>query len=86
VGMEWGPLSLVRTNEELLECKSSGSGSRKSRLTTVGIRCGDHATSYIRKFGTDFSDMRRSFGRYISFADYKYKEFYSRIRVFARKY
>jgi hypothetical protein len=25
-GLEWGPLSLVRTTEELLEGKSSGSG------------------------------------------------------------
>jgi hypothetical protein len=26
VGLEWGPLSLVSTIEELLEIKSSGSG------------------------------------------------------------
>jgi hypothetical protein len=26
VGLEWGPLSIVRINEELLERKSSGSG------------------------------------------------------------
>jgi hypothetical protein len=31
VGLERGPLSLVSTNEELLEWKSSGSGSRKPR-------------------------------------------------------
>jgi hypothetical protein len=36
VGLEQGPLSLVRINEELLEWKSSGSGSRKPRLTAVG--------------------------------------------------
>jgi hypothetical protein len=46
----------VGTTEELLEWKSSGSGSRKSRLTAVGIRCADHATPSIRKFGTNFAN------------------------------
>jgi hypothetical protein len=32
VGLERGPLSLVRSTEELLEWKSSGSGCRKPRL------------------------------------------------------
>jgi hypothetical protein len=49
VDVERGPLSLVRINEELLEWKNSGSLSRKSRLTAVGIRCADHATPSIRK-------------------------------------
>jgi hypothetical protein len=49
VGLERGSFSLVRLTEELLECKSSGSGSRKSRLTAVGIRCADHVTPSIRK-------------------------------------
>jgi hypothetical protein len=44
VGLERGPLSLVRITEELLEWKSSGSVSRKSRLTAMGIRCSHHAT------------------------------------------
>jgi hypothetical protein len=48
-GLEWGPISLVRISEELLEWKSSGSGSIRSRLTVVGIRCADHATPSIRK-------------------------------------
>jgi hypothetical protein len=44
VGLEQGPLSLASITEELLEWKSSGFGSRKLRLTAVGIRCADHVT------------------------------------------
>jgi hypothetical protein len=44
VGLERYSLSLVRITEELLEWKSSGSWSRKPRLTAVGIRCSDHST------------------------------------------
>jgi hypothetical protein len=39
VGLKRGPFSLVRVTEKLLEWKSSGSGSRKPKLTAVGIRC-----------------------------------------------
>jgi hypothetical protein len=42
VGLERGPLSLVRSTEKLHEQKSSGSRSRKQRLTAVGNRCADH--------------------------------------------
>jgi hypothetical protein len=49
VDLKRGPLSLVRISEELLEWKSSGSGSWKSKLTAVGIRCADYETPYIRK-------------------------------------
>jgi hypothetical protein len=31
VGLEWGPLSLVRITEDILELKSSGLGSGKPR-------------------------------------------------------
>ena len=44
MGLERGLLSLVRSTEELLEYKSSGSRSRKQRLTAVGTRCADHVT------------------------------------------
>jgi hypothetical protein len=49
VGLERSPLSLVRISKELLDWKSSGSGSRKLRLTAVGTRCADHVTTSIRR-------------------------------------
>jgi hypothetical protein len=48
VGLEWGPLSLVRIIEELLEWKSSGFG-HENRNNGRWIRCADHATPSIRK-------------------------------------
>jgi hypothetical protein len=48
-GLERGPLSLVRITEELLGWKSSGSGSRKTKLMAVGNRCAEHVTPSIRK-------------------------------------
>jgi hypothetical protein len=48
VGLERGPLSLVRIIEELLEWKSSGSG-QENRINGREIRCADHATPSISK-------------------------------------
>jgi hypothetical protein len=48
VGLERGPLSLVRIIEELLEWKSIGSG-QESRINSRGILCADHTTPSIRK-------------------------------------
>jgi hypothetical protein len=70
VGLERGPLSLMSITEELLEWKSSGSRSRKLRLTAVGIRCTDHSKHPLSaKVGTNFADKRRSLGRYSLLAD-----------------
>jgi hypothetical protein len=66
--LERGPLSLVRTTEELHEWKSSGSGSRKPRLTAVGILCLDHATPSIRKNQHQFR-RQAAVARYSSLAD-----------------
>ena len=50
MGLERGPLSLVRSIEELLELKSSGSGLENRDLTAAGIRCADHVTPlYLQK-------------------------------------
>jgi hypothetical protein len=48
-GLERGPLSFISINEELLEWKISGSGSRKPRLTGVESCCAEHATPSMRK-------------------------------------
>jgi hypothetical protein len=48
VGLERGPLSLVRIIEELLEWKVAAP-VKKTELTAVGIRCADHGTPSIRK-------------------------------------
>jgi hypothetical protein len=69
LGLERGPLSLVCITEELHDWKSSGSWSRKSRLTAVGIRCADHAKSSIRKVRNNFADKQRSLGGYSLLAD-----------------
>jgi hypothetical protein len=68
-GLERDPLSLVGISEELLAWKISGSVSRKSRLTAVGIHCADHVTPLSAKVSTNFVDKRRSLGRYSSLAD-----------------
>jgi hypothetical protein len=48
MGLERGPLSLVRIIEELLELKSSGFG-QENQINARGIRCADHATPSLRK-------------------------------------
>jgi hypothetical protein len=69
VGRERGPLGLVSTTEELLKCKSSGSGSRKPRLRPWGSVALTTRHPLSAKVGTNFADMRRSLGRYSSLAD-----------------
>jgi hypothetical protein len=49
VGLERGPVSLVSTNEELLERNNSGSCLKKNENTAVGICCTDHSTPSIPK-------------------------------------
>ena len=44
VGLERGPLSLVRSNWGATWIKNSGFRFRKQRLTAVGTRCANHVT------------------------------------------
>jgi hypothetical protein len=48
VGLEWGPLSLVSTTEELLDRKVAAA-VKKTENTAVGIRPVDHVAPSIRK-------------------------------------
>jgi hypothetical protein len=55
VGLEWGPLSLVSTTEELLDRKVVAPVS-KTENTAVGIRHADHVAPSIR---TSWQSLRR---------------------------
>jgi hypothetical protein len=72
VSLERGPLSLVSTFEELLERNSSGTGLENreySRGDRLRWPC-DTLHPQKKKVPTNFTDNRRSLGRYSSFADY----------------
>jgi hypothetical protein len=68
VGLEWSPLSLVTTIEELFE-RSSGLGLEIREYGCRDLSCWPRSTLYPQKVGTNFADKRRSLGRSSPFAD-----------------
>jgi hypothetical protein len=63
--LEWGPLSLVNTIEELLGRKSSDSSLENREYGHRDPLCWPYNTPYPQNVDTNFADKRRLLSRYI---------------------
>jgi hypothetical protein len=70
VGLERGPLSLARINEEQLEKKVAAAVKTTEIIDMSGFRHDDHATPlYPQNLAVKFANQWRSLSRYSSLAD-----------------
>jgi hypothetical protein len=69
VGLERGPLSLVSTNEVLIERKNSGTGLENRDYGRKDPPRSPRVTSLSANIVTNFADKRQSLGLYSSLAD-----------------
>jgi hypothetical protein len=70
VGLERGPLSLVSTIEDLFGRKSIGSDLESREYGRRDSSRWPRGTFYPQKVATNFTDKRRSLGRYSSLEDW----------------